>query len=467
MPSLPFSCSPTFSAVATVDGVGGNGTLDPTFPTSYANITAALAAVHGTVGDHTIDITTVGPIDEPAGLLFNIAKVITIDGHSSRTHVRIAPGGIGASGGQVAIAVRAVNALSLTFNRLIITPGTGAAGPVSARGLQIYNDNNIATTADVTLNDVMFTGLRPTGHPQAGTALSDPFFEYENTRANRLANIRSFNGGASSGLSVIDFNNTYSNSGGVVTLTLNRSGVSHSVHSATAAAAGGLNIARTQGFHIQINGGSFFTFLDNSGIRSTTTAAGGNGTLRIQGTQANPVVSYRNGWMLDSASTGRNEGAQLGLGVNANPVIVDYFYAIQNYQEGIEVNGGTSATLRNVISAENQNALESGGTAPNVATAANLFVQSASTLVRLQDSVLFNNVGQTANDNAFRWNPAAGASLSTIRTIICGTGDQGNCAAGGLTWTDVDTAVVTAGPHAMEANPASPLPVALSAYTVE
>lgn len=446
--------SSVYAAVATVDGVGGASTGDPTFPVSYATLagaSGAIVAVNTAPGDHEINITTPGPINEPAGLLFNQGKTITVNGFSSGTHLRITPSGIASGGFAAGVAIAATPGMNLTLNRLVITPATGAAGPVSARGLQIFQSAATDTNANITLNDVMYTSIYRDDHPTlANQPITDPFAlpSEAATPTLRNLNLRSFNGGGAN--AVIEISNANSTPGSNVVINMNRSGVTFAHSNLAAATAAGLQQARTTGYTLNINGGCFFTYCHNSGIR-TTAHASGSGNLKMNGTATNPIILYRNGWLRDTASTGRNEGMLIQTGANGQPFIADFVYAVENFQEGIEITAGTSATLRNVISARNQFDLGGLG-APNIQTAANLLIQGGTTVL-LQQSTLFDNQGDPANDNAIRWNVAGGAFLTTDRVIIAGAGDQISFAAGTRTWTDNNTAVVTNGPDALDSTP--------------
>ena len=434
---LAFLGSAAFAATATVDGVGGAATVDATFPTSYATVGAALTAVQAAAGDHDIVITTAGPIDEPAGLRFNTAQVITVTGVSAGTVLRINATGIGVSGTTCAVVVAAQAGTGVTLSNLIITPNTGTAGAVAARGLQVYTTATVDAT--VTLNNTMFTALDV---PNSNAVVTNPFVAAYTTKADRRANLRAFSGGGSTG--VIEIRNDNSAGPGVLTVNLNRSGVTHSILSADGASGSGLNMSRTANSVVNIGAGSFFTYNESNGIRTVGTMNTTTTAHNLNGTAANPIVIAYNGWQEDSATLGRNEGILID-----GPATISHTLVLNNFRIGvIKVGGGTMAIQDSLI-AYNQFDLDpSNGTAPNATSSANVRQQGSGPLT-ITRSTLFD--AQQANGGAITWNSAAGSSITTNDVVVAGGSDQvrADNAGGARTFTDINSAFVEAGPVAM------------------
>lgn len=437
--------------VVTVDGVGGAAVTDPggEFNTSYATLGAAMTAVNAdaTLEGVTINIT-VARVDEPAGILVNSNQDVTINGLAGGTHLAIAPSGIGLGAAPCGMVLVNHDTRTLTLRDLVITPGNGAAGGVSARAIQSYNAAAGAITT-TTLERVMVTAIRPTGHPNQNDPVLNPLVHAAsaNTKAARYAELRSFSGGGANNLVELR-NNAAPTAGAVMTYNLNDFVVTHGLVDgagipAAAAKGGGIAISRTAEIDVNVGPGSVFSFNDGSGIRGVATLAA-TSFIDIDGTTAKPVIFLENGWMEDAASTARNEGIQN----DGTTMTIDNAYFVGNYQEGID-KLTRNLTVTNTFFANNQKDLDTGaGTAPNGATAANVKVSSAATY-SFENVTIFDNLGGS-NANGINFAGTAGAILNLTNTIIAGAGD-GNVIGGAAASTvnETNVAIVTAGTHAV------------------
>ncbi|MCC6546993.1 hypothetical protein IT570_07475 [Candidatus Sumerlaeota bacterium] len=452
--------STAFAQVATVDGVGGVATGDARYPLSYATVGLALTDVklpaNDVAGGNTINVTA-QTVTEAAGLVLNTANPLTLQGAVSSSiyggtlaHLKVTPTGVGLGGGVCAFVLVNKAGATITLRDLIITPSDGVAGGVSARAIQSYNDQ-AGTISTTTMERVMITAVRPTGHPNAGDPITNPLVHAASvdTRAARYAELRSFSGGG--GNNLVEFrNNAAPTAGAVMTYNLTDFVVTHALLDgapppAPASRGGGIVISRTAEITVNISGASVISFNDGSGIRGVGTLSNLTTALNITGTQAKPVIFYKNGWMEDTANTARNEGIQN----DGTPFTIDHAYFIANFQEGIDKVGNGGVTITNSYFAENQTDLDTGsGTAPNGATAANLKLSGAGPTYALTNVTVFDNKGGS-NANAINFTGPAASTLNMNNVVLAGTGDLGTI--GGVAASavnDTDVAYVATGPHA-------------------
>lgn len=438
-----------WAQVATVDGVGGVGTGDALYPNSYATINAALVDVrtNETAAGTTIRVTA-PVITESAGINLNLNFDVTVESTlPAGSNIQCNGSGIGIGAATVVMVANITQGRSVTLKKLILTPVVGAAGPVNTRVLQVYNRENPGAAASYTFNmeDSYITALRVSDN----TPVLNPFVHAAsaNTIAARNAELRAFDGGGGNNCVDFRFGTGGAEANSHLTANLKNVVMTHSILSAAAAKGGGIANSKTQGFTLNVNEGCVFSFNSGSAIRAVGTLTTANTAININGTASNPVFFIKNGWMEDTANTGRNESIQ-----NAGaPLTISNAYFVGAFQEHVDQTGGGVLTISDSYFAEAQTDLDTtNGTAPNVANGANLKL-SGTANVSVTKCTIFDNKA-TSNDQAIAWTaPAVGNILSLSNVICAGAGDQLNIgAANAVTYNEDDCAIVQAGPHSLE-----------------
>ena len=436
--------------VATVDGVGGNPTSDPIYTVSYATVNAALTDVRTseTVAGTVIEITTPA-LAESAGVKLDLLYGITVQSTASGgTHWKIAPSGIGLSGAACAIVV-IQRTYPITLKNLIITPNDGAAGEVNARAIQHYfytATPNPGETGNFNLENCYFTAIRPTGHPNAGQPILDPFTPAETSRANRLANLRAFSGGGANNMVELRFVGT-AESNSMMYYNFKNTIFTHSIVSAVAAKGGGIVLSRTRNFVCNIDEGCVFSYNDGGGIRALGTLQSNTTTITVTGKYTNPVFFIYNGWMEDSANTGRNEGIQN----DGSDISIEHAYFIGNFQEGLDKVGLGNVVIKNSYFANNQKDLDpNNGAPPNVVGAYNVKLTGGGNYT-LENCTIFNGYAGGANQGAINWTGATASKTLSLKNVICaGAGDIlliGGTAA--VNYVEDNCGIVQSGSHAL------------------
>ncbi|NUP89400.1 MAG: hypothetical protein HUU25_06210 [Candidatus Sumerlaeia bacterium] len=446
------------TATATVDGVGGAATGDATFPLSYATINAAMVDVRTleAAGGTTISVTA-QTVDESAGILLDNDFPLTIDGAVAGSvyggelaHIRITSSGIGIAGAAAAMVINNDTGGGVTLRDLILTPSTGTGGGVSARALQSYN-RAAGSTVSHLFERVMFTAIRPTGHPNAGQPVTNPFVHAASadTRVARLAELRAFSGGG--GNNAVELrSNAAPSVGALMTYDLNHCYFTHIVLDAAPplSRGGGLVISRTAEVTVNINEGCVFSYNDGSGVRTVGTLAPATADINVNGTITDPVFFIYNGWQEDITGAARNEGFYADCDVDIN-----YAYAIGNYQDGIDFAGGGNDTISNTYIADNQRDLDTSiGVAPDTTTAANLTMTGTANTTTLANVTIHNNNAPTAgNGRTLRASFGTGTPTITASNLIAsGAGDVYELVGtGAAIYNEDDSALVQDGAHTL------------------
>ncbi len=438
------------AGTATVDGIGGAETADPSYPLSYATVNAALAAVRLAENDvapgNVIRITPPA-LAEAAGLDLNTLESLIIESTApGGTHLKIAPSGIGISGTQCAIKWDARDGRNLTLRDLIITPDEGAAGAVMARALQVVTSSDLGYT--MTVDRCWFTAIRPTGHAEAGQAILNPFVHAAsaNTIAARNAELRAFDGGAAAGL--VDLRAPSGAQTKAKIFTFRNTVFTHSHGAANANRGAGISIAHQAAYTLNIEEGCVFSYLAQAGARTSgSLPVPATTQWNVLGTPNNPVFSIHNGWAEDVSTSGRGEGFL----VDGVPLIMGHVYAVGNHHEALEKAGAGDVAISNSYFADGQSDLDTGnGSAPNVSGVATLRL-SGSGDVSLTSVTVFRNRAST-HDVLIGWSaPSADATFSATNVIAAGADDQINIGgAVAVDYLENNCAIVTAGAFATD-----------------
>ncbi|MCX7625011.1 MAG: hypothetical protein N2Z21_02175, partial [Candidatus Sumerlaeaceae bacterium] len=322
---------------------------------------------------------------------------------------------------------------------------SSAASDVYKR--QIWNASPPSGTIGYfTMENCYLTAIRPTGHPNAGQPILDPFTPAETTRNNRLNNLRAFSGGGANNMVELRFVGA-AESNSTMYYTFKNTVFTHSIVSAAAAKGGGIAVSRSRNLQVKVDEGCVFSYNDGSGLRGVGTLQSGTTSFIVTGKYNNPVFFIYNGWMEDTANTARNEGIQN----DGSDVAVDNAYFIGNFQEGIDKIGIGDVTITNSYFAENQKDLDPGnGSAPNVTGAWNVKVTGSGNYT-LQNCTIFNGLSGGTNQGAIYWTGGTAGKKLSLKNVICaGTGDIltiGGSAA--VTYTEDNCGIVQAGPHAL------------------
>lgn len=432
---------------AIVDGMGGMPTIDPIFIHSYATILDALADVQTLepAGGSTI-LLTVAATTETAGLNLNVDENLTITSiYPGGTNVRIVPSTIGLSSASAAIVANTANNRSITLQNLIVTPASGPAGVVAAHGVQFYGRSAAppaGTTYTLNIDNCIFTALlvatdQPVLNPFEHAATT-------NTLAARNAQLRSFAGSVDNLITLYWVSGSEGNS--LARLNLTNTVVTHTLYSGFGMAGGGVGIARTAGFELNVGPGCVFTYNAGAAIRNNFLMTGSM-PFNVIGTEANPVFVCHNGW---TESVVPENTA--GIFSNGCTLTVRHVYTIGNYGAGIDKRGNGNVLIEQTYAAENQSDLDTtSGTPPDADTAADIHLANGLVSNTLTSCTLYNNRAAGANGRVLRWPGTVATSALILHNVVM-AGEDDRVIIGGtaaVSYTETNCAVVQSGPDAL------------------
>jgi len=449
-----------FAQVATVDGVGGVATVDPTFTTSYTTVEAALTAIKASglnVGGQTCEVSITANNATAEGVaasldLDTLCNLI-IDGDvSGSTYggelavLRLtASDATGSPAGTEGIAVQYRDGQSTTFRDLVLIPNNAAAaGAYNHRMFQIFN-TGATDTSSVSFDRVIITARRESDD----TPVLNPFVHAASadTKAARAAEFCAFDGGGGNNAMVFQ-NSATVPTGGLLTVNLTDTYFTHlGVMAAAASKGGGIAITRTRDWTFNVNGGCVFSYLDGSGIRTVGSMVAGTTALNINGTLADPVFFINNGWMED-ASSGRNEHVLN----DGSAVTIDNAYFVGSFQEALELGTNGADSISNTYIAETMKNLDASSGAIDTANVGLVRSVSASATAGLTftNCTLFENYAATNDSTIHINNPVAAWTLNTTNCVIAGANDQvTHVGTNAVTWNEDDCGYATAGSYAL------------------
>jgi len=451
----------SYAQVATVDGVGGVPTADPTFTTSFTTVETALVAVKASLLNVTgqtctIQITAANATAESTTVSQDLDTDcnLIIDGEVSGS----AYGGTlavlrltgseapGSPAGAEGLAIEMKTGTIITLRDLILIPNNSApAGAYNFRMVQAFNSIAGSTTS-ANFERVYFTARRVSDN----TPVINPFVHAASadTKLARRTDLCAFDGGGGNNAFVIQ-NLVAPTAGAMLTFNFTNCVFTHlGVMAAAASKGGGIAMARILELTVNINEGCIFSFNDGGGIRGVGTLANATTALNVNGTAMNPVFFYKNGWMEDSVSTARNEGIQN----DSSPITINHAYFIGNYQEGIDKLGLGPLNISDSYFANNGSDLEIGAP-PDVVNAGNLKLTANTGNIGLTNCTIYNNL-QPTNDAALAWTSTlvGGTILGLSNVVIAGAGDQVllNAATGPSIYNESNVALVQAGADSLE-----------------
>jgi len=453
----------SYAQIATVDGVGGVPTADPTFTTSFTTVETALVAIKAsglniagqtctiqiTAANATAESTTVSQdLDTDCNLIIDGEVTGSAYGGTLAVLRLTGSDALGSPAGPEGLAIEMKTGTIITLRDLILIPTNSApAGAYNFRMVQAFNSIAGSTTS-ANFERVYFTARRVSDN----TPVTNPFVHAPSadTKAARIAELCAFDGGGGNNAFVIQ--NLVAPSGGaMLTFNFTNCVFTHlGLMAAAASRGGGISMARTAELTVNINEGCIFSFNDGSGIRGVGTLANATTALNVNGTAMNPVFFYKNGWMEDSVNTARNEGIQN----DSSPIIINHAYFIGNYQESIDKLGLGPLNISDSYFANNGSDLDTTiGTPPDVVNAGNLKVTGNTGNISLTNCTIYNNLEPT-NDSALSWTSTlvGGTTLGLSNVVIAGAGDQVylNAATGPSIYNETNVALVQAGADSLE-----------------